>query len=429
LTLEQEKVLEMVRKDLERSYPMSRLLHGEVGSGKTILALLASAIVAFHGKQTVFLAPTELLAFQLERMSQELEEILNLRPACLTGGMPQRLRKELLERIKSGEANLILGTHAVLQKDVVFSGVGMVVVDEQHRFGVIQKATVQDKAHWPHMLVMSATPIPRALALSMYGDLDISTLRHALPGRSTVSTVLVPSENRQLVYTAVRREIEEGGSVYWVAPRIDAQGVEDMHSVEELFRHLAMEVFPDVTIASIHGNVPSDEKQKILEGFKEGLYKVLVATTVVEVGLDVPEATIIVVEHPECYGLAQLHQLRGRIGRGSRPGYCYLMVSKIATPLAQRRLEIFQNTKDGFCLAEEDLRLRGPGEFLGTRQSGIPALRIGDFFSHHEVLEQAQQEVNCLLQEDPHFQSPEYRLLLHTIQEHYGQRLALSQIC
>jgi len=428
LTLEQEKVVEEIREDLGQSCPMSRLLHGEVGSGKTILALLAAAIVGLHGKQTVFLVPTELLAFQVERMAADLREILNLRPLRLSGGVPDRARKEVLKKIERGEVNLVIGTHAVLEKEVTFSGVGLVVVDEQHRFGVMQKATLQDKAHWPHILIMSATPIPRTLALTLYGDLEMSTLRHPLPGRRSVSTVAVPPEERQMVYDAVGKEIEEGGSVYWVVPRIGMGEGRGLKNVEEIFRELTSGVFPGVAIACIHSNVPSDEKQEILEGFQKGEYRILIATTVVEVGLDAPEATLIVVEHPELYGLAQLHQLRGRVGRGSRPGGCYLILSEMSTPLAQERLEIFQRTRDGFRLAEEDLRLRGPGEFMGTRQSGVSGFRIADISSHREVLEQARLEVVRLLQEDPDFQRPEHHRFLQYLKEYYGPQLALSRV-
>ena len=426
LTQEQENVLEEIRKDLERSYPMNRLLHGEVGSGKTVLALLAAAIVALHGKQTVFLVPTEVLVFQLERIVAQLRDALNLRPVSFKGGMPERMRRGLLKKIESGEATLILGTHAVLQKDVAFPCVGLIVVDEQHRFGVMQKAALQHKAHWPHVLVMSATPIPRTLALTVYGDLDVSTLRLPLPGRKQVATVVVPCENRYWVYAAVRREVESGGSVYWIVPRIDTSETEGMKNLETLFRELSGDVFPDLTIASIHGDMPSDEKQRIMGAFQKGTYNILVATTLVEVGLDMPDATLIIVEHPECFGLAQLHQLRGRIGRGTRPGYCYLMLNTRSTPLAQKRLEIFQNTHDGFDLAEKDLQLRGPGEFLGTRQTGFSGLRTGDFLSHHEVLEEAHREVNCILQEDPYLQMPEHQLMALTIHRQYGELLSLS---
>jgi len=369
---------------------MNRLLQGDVGAGKTVVALLAALVAMENGLQVAFMAPTEILADQHYLTIRRLLDRSRFRIARLTGSVPAARRREILAELASGTINLVVGTHALAEEAVSFQSLGLVVIDEQHRFGVLQRATLRAKGSHPDVLVMTATPIPRTLALTAYGDLDVSLIHDRPPGRQEVRTVATPESDRERVYEQARRELQAGRQIYVIYPLVEESEKVDLRAATAMADHLRLEVFPEFTVALLHGRLKSDEKERVMAAFTRGDVHVLVATTVVEVGVDVPNATMMIVEHAERFGLSQLHQLRGRVGRGAHAATCVLLYQPHPGNAGRARLDALVETTDGFEIAERDLALRGPGDFFGTRQSGIPTLRVGDLVRDHRLMEDAR---------------------------------------
>jgi ATP-dependent DNA helicase RecG len=394
LTRSQREAIAAIEQDLDQEAAMRRLLLGDVGSGKTVVALAGAARAAGAGVQTALLAPTAILAEQHARTAERLLAGSGIRHALLTASTPQSERERIRAELDSGALSLVIGTHALLEKEVAFPALGFVVVDEQHRFGVRQRIALAEKgvgASGAHLLVLSATPIPRTLAMAVYGDLDLSPLTEKPPGRTPVETTIVSGEDRRGLLDRIVREVEEGGRAFVVYPLVEESEVVDLKDAVSKAAALArVPALAAAGVALVHGRLKPDERRAAIERFREGEARVLVATTVVEVGLDIPDATLVVIEHPERFGLAQLHQLRGRVGRADRPGRCVLALSKDAGALARKRVGVFQRVTDGFRLAEEDLRLRGPGELLGTAQHGFPELRVADPVGDSDLMEAAR---------------------------------------
>ena len=390
-TSAQKRVVGEIVDDLRSGNVMRRLLHGDVGSGKTIVALQAMVVVLENGFQAALMAPTEILAEQHFRTLSRYLRDTGYRLALLTGRVRGKRRQGILEEIRSGAVQLVIGTHALIEAPVRFRDLGLAVIDEQHRFGVLQRSRLMGKGDQPDVLIMTATPIPRSLALTAYGDLDLSVLDELPPGRRPVETVLYSERDRDRVYGLLRRELAQGRQAYVVYPLIEESEKLELRAAEEMAGQLR-EVFPGYGLGVIHGRLKSDEKDAQMQSLRDGTIQILVATTVVEVGLDVPNATVMVVEHADRFGLSQLHQLRGRIGRGGHRGTCVLMTGGARSENAFRRLDIMCRTSDGFRIAEKDLEIRGPGEFVGTRQSGIPQFRFGNIVRDRRLLELAARE-------------------------------------
>ena len=401
LTGHQRQALKDIVDDLRRTQPMNRLLQGDVGSGKTIVALLAALVAMENGLQAAFMAPTELLAEQHFLNIVRLLEPSRFEPVLLTGTLGAKERRAAWERLAAGSAQLAVGTHALVQESVRFSRLGFVIIDEQHRFGVIQRATLRRKGLQPDVLVMTATPIPRTLALTAYGDLDVSVIRELPPGRQPVATRVASEERRADIYRFVHRELSAGRQAYVVYPLVEESEKVDLKAATEMARHLEKDVFPDLRVGLVHGRLSSGERETMMRAFAAGEIDLLVATTVIEVGVDVANASIMLIEHAERFGLAQLHQLRGRVGRGPHRAHCILLHGARLTAAARARLAAVAATTDGFEIAERDLEIRGPGDFVGTRQSGLPTLRTGDLLRDHRVMEDARQAVHDWLAEQP----------------------------
>jgi ATP-dependent DNA helicase RecG len=400
LTAAQNRVLAEIRQDLAQPQPMARLLQGDVGSGKTVVALAALLTAIESGCQGALMAPTEVLAEQhLRKLAPWLDQ-LHVSSALLTGSTPTRRRRPLLQDLLNGQLQLLVGTHALLEDPVQFQRLGLVVVDEQHRFGVRQRNRLLAKGLQPHLLTMTATPIPRTLALSVHGDLEVSQIDALPPGRTPVRTRLLREEERPVAWQLIREQVDLGQRAYVVLPLVEESEKLDLRSAVEVHRQLAEEEFPDLSVGLLHGRLSSEEKQRALEAFATGATQVLVSTTVVEVGVDVPEASVMVIEHAERFGLAQLHQLRGRVGRGAAVSHCLLMNAGGGS-LARQRLEVLVGSTDGFEIAEMDLRLRGPGQILGTAQSGLPDLALASLSEDGEVLEEARRVAWELIARDP----------------------------
>ena len=390
LTGAQTRAIEQILADFRAERPMSRLVQGDVGSGKTMVAAAAAYCAARNGKQTALLAPTEILARQHFARLAPLMEPLGVRCVLLTGSLPPAQKRERRERIARGEAEIVIGTHALLTETTVFSDLGLVIADEQHRFGVAQRAALLEKGEHPHLLLMSATPIPRTLALLMYGDLDVSVIDELPPGRQEIETFLVNESYRTRLNGFIRRQVAEGHQCFIVCPAIEEGDTEDLKAAEQWAQTLRERVFPQLRVALLHGKMKGAEKDEIMGRFAAGEFDLLVSTTVIEVGVDVPNATLMVVENADRFGLSQLHQLRGRIGRGTAKSYCVL-VSDSRSQETLQRLKALCATHDGFRISEEDLKLRGPGDFFGSRQHGLPAFRLGDLAQDLSLLQQAQQ--------------------------------------
>jgi ATP-dependent DNA helicase RecG len=391
LTGAQKRALREIGADLSSGRAMARLLQGDVGSGKTIVAGLALLLAAKNGVQGALMAPTEILAEQHAASLASWIEKAGVRLGLLTGRARGRPRKALLEALASGELDVLVGTHALIEAPVRFRRLGLVVVDEQHRFGVAHRARLFRKGDTPHVLVMTATPIPRSLAWAIYGELDVSVLDEKPPGRSTVVTRVRPEAGRERIYRFAAERVRAGERVYVVVPAIE-EGPREVAATRETAERV-IAAAPGVAVGMLHGRLPADERSRVLADFAAGKIGILVATTVVEVGVDVPEATFMVVENAEVFGLAQLHQLRGRVGRGSRPSWCALIVGDRAGDEARGRLAILEDTSDGFLIAEKDLEARGPGDLLGSRQSGLPAMRVADPIKDLPRLGEARREV------------------------------------
>ncbi|WP_226408225.1 ATP-dependent DNA helicase RecG [Synechococcus sp. MU1625] len=399
-TAAQQRVFQDIEADLGRTEPMARLVQGDVGSGKTVVAIAALLSTIASGWQGALMAPTEVLAEQHYRNLCQWLPQLHVSVALLTGSTPRPRRRQLLDDLANGSLKVLVGTHALLEDPVVFNRLGLVVVDEQHRFGVHQRDRLLNKGLQPHLLTMTATPIPRTLALSMHGDLDVSQIDELPPGRTPIRTCMLTAGKREKAYELIREEVQLGQRAYVVLPLVDESEKLELRSAVEVHAELASEVFPDLAVGLLHGRLSSVDKQAVLNAFATGKTQVLVSTTVVEVGVDVPEASVMVIDHAERFGLAQLHQLRGRVGRGAAASHC-LLINGSSNPLARQRLDVLVRSTDGFEIAEMDLRLRGPGQVLGTRQSGLPDLALASLADDGAVLEDARTAAQELLKHDP----------------------------
>jgi ATP-dependent DNA helicase RecG len=428
LTNAQSAALADIAADMASSERMLRLLQGDVGSGKTVVALLGLAKAAEAGAQGAFMAPTELLARQHFATLSTLSRAAKLRIAILTGREKGTVRTDVLARLREGDIDILVGTHALFQDGVDFNDLGLAVIDEQHRFGVHQRLALQGKAEQPaDLLVMTATPIPRTLALTVYGDMDVSKLQEKPPGRQPITTRALPLTRLDDVLTGLRRSIASGQRIYWVCPLVGESEQIDLAAAEDRHRQLS-KLFPN-RVGLLHGKLRPTQKDEVMAAFKTGELDILVATTVIEVGVDVPEATIMTIENAERFGLAQLHQLRGRVGRGTGQSSCVLLYQEPLGEAAKARLSIMRETEDGFRIAEEDMRLRGPGEMLGTQQAGLPLFRIADLSIHGELLAAARDDAELILDRDPALKSPRgeaLRNLLYLFERDAAVRLLSS---
>ncbi len=411
LTADQERAAAEIAADLTSTVPMARLLQGDVGCGKTLVALTSALLVVEAGEQAAFAAPTELLARQHAENAAGLLEPLGIRTAFLSGSIAPEQRRLLTGALAAGEIDILFGTHALFSEDVAFRRLGLVIVDEQHKFGVLQRTALVSKGSKPDLLLMTATPIPRTLALTAFGDLDVSVIRQMPLGRKKVITHLAREGNEEKVYARVREEIGKGRQAYFVYPLIEESESLSVKDAESAFRHLSRDIYPDLKLALIHSRVPEEEKERAMEEFVRGRVDILVATSVVEVGVDVANATCMVVEHAERFGLSTLHQLRGRVGRSAHQSYAFLLYGRALTEDGIQRLKIMMETTDGFTIAEADLKLRGPGELLGLRQSGFLGFRIADLVEHADLVPEARADASEILQADPGFLLPENAVL------------------
>ncbi len=400
LTGAQQRAVDEILADLASGRPMNRLVQGDVGSGKTMVAAAAMVCAARSGRQTALMAPTEILAEQHYKGLAPLLEGLGIPCALLTGAARAKERRAVLEGLESGRLQAVIGTHALISPDVTYRDLGLVVTDEQHRFGVGQRSALSAKGERPHLLVMSATPIPRTLALMIYGDLDVSVIDELPPGRQRIDTFAVTGAYRPRIYKFLAREIAAGRQAYMICSMVEENGADDRKAVTEYARVLQEQVFPQLRVACVHGRMKGREKEAVMTAFAGGEADILVSTTVVEVGVDVPNATVMVIEDADRFGLSQLHQLRGRVGRGGHQSYCVLITDNRSEETLAR-MRVMAQTGDGFRIAEEDLRLRGPGDFFGRRQHGLPALKVADLSWDMALLKEAQQAARALLDRDP----------------------------
>ncbi len=460
LTEDQDKVIAEVCEDMARGEPMNRLVQGDVGSGKTVVALYAALLTVAHHRQVAIMAPTEILAEQHFLSIERYLRHSRVRRVLVQGGLTGRKRTELMEQIGRGEIDIVVGTQALLQRDVAFKSLALVVVDEQHKFGVRQRHGIRGKDVAPHYLVMTATPIPRTLAMTVFGDLEVSTIEHLPPGRRPVVTRWVPQEKLGEAYESIRERIEQGEQAYFVYPRVEeaaesdkAEATESVAGVDRPaaaatggfsegnggsdngrikaalaeYEHLRKDVFAELSVGLLHGQMDREQKQQVMDDFRRKKIDILVATVVIEVGLDVPNATVMVIEHADRFGLAQLHQLRGRIGRGSRQSYC-LLFGQAATDQARQRLEIMTKTNDGFRIAAEDLALRGPGEFFGTAQHGLPELKIADLLKDTDLLRMARRDAFAIARADPELRQGDHSPLRQALTAAFGDDVGLIDV-
>ncbi len=427
LTNAQRRVLGEIKLDLMQPHPMNRLIQGDVGSGKTIVALMAALVAIENDTQVAIVAPTEILAEQHFLNFRHWLDRLGLKVVLLSGSMTAKEKREAVEMIRQGAAHLVVGTHAVLQEGVEFERLGLGIIDEQHRFGVKQRGVLKKKGQSPHVLVMTATPIPRTLSLTLYGDLALSVIDELPPGRTPIVTRIVMERSREREYSFIRTELNAGRQGYIVYPLVEESEKTDLRAASEGAEHLAA-AFPDHTIGLIHGRMKADEKEAVMQNFKDGRIDILVSTTVIEVGIDVPNATIMMIEHAERFGLAQLHQLRGRVGRGSAKSTCLLLRSDRCSEDGLRRLQVMTETTDGFRIAEADLEIRGPGEFLGTRQSGMPDFRVANLLRDGRILEEAREDAFALANDPEFLADMKYVQLRQVLLQRWGSRLELANV-
>jgi ATP-dependent DNA helicase RecG len=423
-TRAQRRVMQEIADDMKRPHPMNRLLQGDVGSGKTIVAAQAAVIAIENGYQVAVLAPTEILAMQHYTYFSRLLEKLGYPVAALTGSATEREKEQIKKLIAAGHTKVVLGTHALIQEDVKFAKLGLAIVDEQHRFGVRQRLELMKKGEQPDVLVMTATPIPRTLALTLYGDLDVSTIDEMPPGRKAIVTRQVQEAAVEGVYSFVAQQIKAGRQAYVVYPVVEETETAAAKAAEKMYEHLSQKVFPGIRVGLLHGRMAAKEKEAVMQSFQADQTKILVSTTVIEVGVDVPNASVMVIEQAERFGLAQIHQLRGRVGRGPHQSYCILVTGKL-NDIARERIRTLVESNDGFYIAEMDMKLRGPGEFFGTKQSGIPGLRLADLMRDADVLETARTEAQQLVGDAD---SDELRKVARYIQENWQRRYALVQV-
>ena len=428
LTESQKKVLREIQTDMKSEKPMNRLLQGDVGSGKTIVALIAMLIVTGNEYQAAFMAPTEILAEQHFLTFHQFLEDIGAKVALLKGGQKGSEKQEILNRLSKGEIDIIVGTHALVQEGVEFHKLGFVVIDEQHRFGVMQRAVLRRKGIHPDVLVMTATPIPRTLALTLYGDLDVSILNEMPKGRLPIITAQRSEGKRDAIYAFIRDEVSKNRQVYIVYPLVEESEKLDLAAATEGYEMLSKTIFPKLTVALLHGRMKSDEKEEVMRNFKAGRINILVSTTVIEVGVDVANATVMLVEHAERFGLTQLHQLRGRIGRGPGKSTCILLAQYPLSEDAKKRLRTMTSTNDGFKIAEADLEIRGPGELFGTRQHGMINLKIANLVTDGPILEQARKEAFQVVRSDPELSNVKNRIIRETYVNRYKGKFGLIEV-
>jgi len=428
LTRAQEKVFLEIREDMRSPHPMNRLIQGDVGSGKTVVALLACLDAVECGYQAALMVPTEVLAEQHYLTLRNWMDPLGVRTVLLTSTVKGEERADLYERVQTGAAQVVIGTHALIQGSVAFRRLGLAVIDEQHKFGVVQRALLRKKGENPDILVMTATPIPRTLAMTVYGDLDVSVIDEVPGGRVPVTTRVFPESARERVYRMVEEEIRKGRQGFIIYPLVEESENLDLKDATRMAEHLQGSVFPTLRVGLLHGRMKGDEKESVMGAFKEGKIDVLVATTVIEVGIDIPNASVMVIEHAERFGLSQLHQLRGRIGRGVHPSMCILLANGRSSKEAKARLKAMERTTDGFEIAEEDLTLRGPGEFFGIRQSGLPDFRVAHLVRDTPILAEARKEAFRLIQEDPELMEPRHAELKAGLMNRWRGRLELATV-
>ena len=428
LTNAQKRVSDEIQKDMVSPQAMNRLLQGDVGSGKTVVAAIALLRAIQNGYQGALMVPTEILAEQHATNLSELLRPLELNVVLLKGDLPKKERDIAINEIVDGNAHIIVGTHALIQEGVEFDQLGLVIIDEQHRFGVMQRATLRDKGNTPDVLVMTATPIPRTLALTVYGDLNVSVIDEMPPGRQTITTRWVKEDGREKLYEQIEQAVRRGRQAYIVYPLVEeSEKLQEIKAATEMAAHFQHDVFPHLRVALLHGRMHSNEKQEVMTQFKAQQIDILVSTTVIEVGIDVPNATLMVIENAERFGLAQLHQLRGRVGRGKHKSTCYI----VGTPKndeAIARIKVMRSTNDGFEIAEADLEIRGPGEFFGTRQSGLPDFKIANLIKDAQLLELAKADARRIAQTDPRLRRPEHQALLRMLQSYWKDNLEMVSI-
>lgn len=428
LTQAQKRILGEIMDDLERDVPMNRLIQGDVGSGKTVAALICLLTAVENNSQSALMVPTEILAEQ---------HFLNIQPFCrqlgisielVTGALPAKEKRAIQENIQGGKIQIVVGTHTLIQKTIQFHNLGLAVIDEQHRFGVLQREAIGKKGGRPHILVMTATPIPRSLALTLYGEMDVSFLDEFPPGRRSIATKIFSPAKRDQAYSILRKEVDKGRQAFVVCPLIEESEALDLKTAMEVQESLQNEYFPDLNVRLIHGKMKKEERRRIMSEFMEGGIHVLVSTTVIEVGIDVPNATLIIIEHAERFGLSQLHQLRGRVGRSEHASQCLLIAYASLSEDGKARLDAIQKSNDGFAIAEEDLKIRGPGDFMGTRQSGTPILRMANLIRDVKILESARKEAFALIDRDPLLELPEHQNLKQGMHHYLGDKLNLLNI-
>ncbi len=429
LTQSQIKVIQEIATDMQKPSPMLRLLQGDVGSGKTLVALFGCIVAYQNGRQSALMAPTEILARQHYISIQEMiaaGPFSSMRIALLMGSLLPREKEKIFAELTSGSADLVIGTHALISETVNFANLSYVVIDEQHKFGVKQRALLSTKGPNPDVLVMTATPIPRTLSMTLYGDMDISSIQELPPGRGKVETRFYPNDQAEPVYQIVRDKVKQGGKAYIIYPMVEESEKLDLKAAEGMYRHFTKQEFKDFSLGLVHGQMNRKEAEIIMEKFKNGEIKILVATTVLELGIDIPDANVMVVEHAERFGLAQLHQLRGRIGRGDEDAVC-LLLGDPATEEAKARLEAIVSLNDGFRIAEQDLLIRGPGHYFGRYQHGFSELKFANPMTQLDILKLAREEAKELTQKDPHLHEPQNCMIKEVIQKRYPHYLSMVQ--
>jgi ATP-dependent DNA helicase RecG len=427
LTAAQRRVIAEIEADMAKPVTMNRLLQGDVGSGKTVVSMAAIVTACENGYQAALMAPTEILAQQHYANVGGWADRLGLRTEVLIGGGNAAAKKTALDRIEKGGADIVVGTHALIQEHVSFRKLGLAVIDEQHRFGVIQRVMLRQKGAMPDIVVMTATPIPRTLAMTVYGDLDVSVIDEMPPAKKPIRTKVFYEQHREKVYEIIGKELKKGHQAFIVYPLVEESEVLDLKDASRMAEHLQQDVFPEYRIGLIHGRMKSREKNGVMEDFQSGKLHVLVSTTVIEVGIDIPQASLMVIEHAERFGLSQLHQLRGRVGRSDIPSYCILLAQHSGSPEAKQRLRVMEATSDGFRIAEEDLAIRGPGEFLGVRQSGLPDFRVASIVRDARILNEAKTDAFAVVEDDPQLAKPEHAALKAVLMERWKGRLDLAK--
>ena len=428
LTDAQCRVLGEIKRDMMAPQPMHRLLQGDVGSGKTLVALMSALIAIENRAQVAVVAPTEILAEQHYRTFNTWLKKLGLKTGLLQGSMPIAAKREILKQIARGEIDLVVGTHAILQEGVDFYHLGLGIVDEQHRFGVRQRSLLKHKGVNPDILVMTATPIPRTLSMTLYGDLSVSVIDQLPPGRKPVTTKLFRSSRREQAYQLIKQELQQGRQAYVVYPLVEESEKSDLQAATTAAELFANDIFPEFNIGLLHGRMKTAEKDAVMDSFRQGDLQLLVSTTVIEVGVDVPNATVMMIEHADRFGLSQLHQLRGRVGRGADKSYCLLVPSEHYSEDAARRLQVMIRTNDGFCIAEADLEIRGPGDFLGTRQAGLPDFRVASLLKDMRILETARSEAFKYVNKTKQLTTEDAKLVKKELIRRWGGRLELAAI-